>query len=124
MIKYDLYWYPYEYLSATEEPIKKRPVIIIDNHTVLPIAMEVTSHGPRSVEEGHWDYPIENWREAGLQVPSTAVTTEVNYISSSTIPDYDYIGHLTDFDIENLEIMLRTMPDELEPELPNLEDFR
>lgn len=110
MRKYDVYWYQYKYLKSDAVP-KKRPIIFLGNGKALPIGMEITKHPPRVEDDSHWDYPIEYWREAGLKVPSTALVAEINYIDTE-LPKSDYIGHLSDFDIENIKIMLRTIPEE------------
>ena len=108
--KWDLYWANYEYLYNTEEEVVRRPVIILDGNEVLPIVMEVTKHPPRIDEPGQWDCPIENWRQAGLRLQSTAKVAEINRVRELP-PEGWKIGHLSDFDIENLKIMMRTIPE-------------
>lgn len=112
MNKWDLYWATYEYLYNNEKQIVRRPVIILDQNEVVPIAMEVTKHPPRIDEPNQWDYPIEFWREAGLRLPSTAKVTEINYIRDR-IPERWKIGHLDDFDIENIKIMMKSIPEDI-----------
>lgn len=112
MQKYDIYWYRYRYSRNPNEGNVIRPVIILDGSRALPICMEITKHPPRINEPYQWDYPIEYWREAGLLVPSTAKVGEINYIDRN-LPRRDYIGHLSDFDIENLKIMMRTIPENI-----------
>lgn len=110
MNKWDLYWATYEYLYNNEEQIVRRPVIILNQNEVVPIVMEITKHPPRIDEPNQWDYPIEFWREAGLRLPSTAKVTEINYIRDR-LPERWKIGHLDDFDIENIKIMMKSIPE-------------
>lgn len=66
--------------NTEEEEVVRRPVIILGRDRVLPIVMEVTKHPPRIDEPGQWDYPIEDWRRAGLRVQSTAKVAEIRDI--------------------------------------------
>lgn len=110
---YDLYWLYYDYQSGkNKDNIKKRPVLVIDKGRVISLALEVEGHKP-VINDDHWEYPIEKWKEAGLKKPCTIIFTESNIVGSD-LPKHDYIGHLSDFDIENIEIMLRTMPQHLQ----------
>lgn len=110
---YDLYWLYYDYQSGkNKNNVKRRPVVIIDKGKAIGLTLEVTGHTP-IIDEEHWEYPIENWKEAGLKKACTIKFTECNVIGTS-LPNKDYIGHLSDFDIENIEIMLRTMPQSLQ----------
>lgn len=110
---YDLYWLYYNYQSGKNiNNLKKRPVLIIDRGRAISLTLEVTSHAPIT-DSNHWEYPIEKWQEAGLKKPCTIKFTESNIVGTS-LPEYDYIGHLSDFDIENVEIMLRTMPQHIQ----------
>ena len=112
MQKYDLYWYRYKYSRNPNEGNVVRPVIILDGDKALPICMEVTKHPPRIDEPYQWDYPIEHWREAGLLVPSTAKVGEINYVDRN-LPESDYMGHLSDFNIENLKIIRKKSKSEV-----------
>lgn len=111
MNKWDIYWAKYVYLHNDVEEIVRRPVIVLGDKRVLPIVMEITKHPPRIDEPNQWDYPIEEWKKAGLKLPSTAKVSEINYVTSPLLDKYK-IGHLSDFDIENIKIMLRTIPEE------------
>lgn len=112
MQKFDIYWYRYRYIRNNNIDNVIRPVIILDGNRALPICMEITKHPPRIDEPMQWDYPIEFWREAGLRVPSTAKIGEINYMDND-LPQRDYIGHLDDFDIENIKIMMKSIPEDI-----------
>lgn len=103
MRKYDIYlcWVPFQ------DGGKNRPVLILDNNTAVTIGAEVTSHSPRVYDNG--DYPIEDWQEANLRKPSTVRLSRQLQVNESNLRHY--IGHLSDFDIENIEIMLRNIFD-------------
>lgn len=106
MTKYDIYLCTVPYTENDGSiTIKNRPVVVIDNNTVADIGAQVTHVGPRLYDSG--DYPIEYWREAGLRMPSTLRLTHTLIINSNNI--IHRIGHLSDFDIENVEIMLRNI---------------
>lgn len=102
MRKYDIYLCRVYFINRDtgERESKVRPVVIIDENTAIPLAHPITSHTPRNYYNG--DYEIQNWQEAGLDVPSTL---RLNYI----VDDRNRgqfgrrIGRLTEEDINNIE---------------------
>ena len=106
MTKYDVYLCTVPYIDKDGKIVSKnRPVVVIDNSTVADIGAQVTHVGPRLYDPG--DYPIEHWREAGLKMPSTLRLTHTLIVNSDNL--VHKIGHLSDFDIENIEIILRNI---------------
>ena len=106
MTKYDIYLCTVPYTEQDGTIVNKnRPVVIIDNNTAVDIGAQITHVGPRLYDPG--DYPIEYWKEAGLKMPSTIRLAHTLIINSNNI--IHKIGHLSKFDIENIEIMLRNI---------------
>ena len=60
-------WYAAVRFEDTPQ-IKKRPVVVTSSGNIYVLALKVTSHPPRNV----WgEYPLQHWKAAGLQKPST-----------------------------------------------------
>ena len=64
MKKYDIYWADFAFEDTNE--VKRRPVVIIENGTVVDIA-KVTKHKPRY----KYDLVLLDWEKEGLSTKST-----------------------------------------------------
>ena len=102
MEKYDVYLANVSYIDSENNiNYKIRPVMILDNNTVIPLANPITSHVPRLYMNG--DYWIQDWQEAGLTRPSTL---RLNYIVDDSNGELlRKIGHISDEDIANIELL-------------------
>lgn len=102
MNKYDLYWgkIPFEHSSQSKlRPVIIRKVLDSDMVRVIPI----TSTPPRSNFAG--EVRLRDWEAAGLDHQSTA-----RCFLAQRLPIQDLrsrIGHLTEWDIENLELTIK-----------------
>jgi len=96
MVKFDLYWYSFVY---EDNPYirKRRPVLALGSGKVIPVA-KITSHSSRT----DYDYSIVNWAKAGLPKPSVIRFDKKEIIVVSALSQKDYIGHLTNEDIQNI----------------------
>lgn len=104
MEKYSIYWYNFRYEDASKET-KRRPVLVLDTDILLPIA-KITSKEPRDSS----DYRIVEWEVAGLDKPSVVRFGKQLLIVRNTLLADDYIGKLSDIDIENIkELQLESL---------------
>ena len=77
---------------------KVRPVLVIDGTSCYVLSLKITSHGPR--EEYTGEYPIKEWKEAGLLKPST-----IRISKRLSLPPDSFIkriGRLTPLDCDNV----------------------
>lgn len=82
---------------------KARPVMVREDGVYMITISEITSHAPRDNN----DYLIQDWREAGLEVPSVLRLGYKFKISKYLI--YDRIGRFTLRDIKNISHKLEEM---------------
>ena len=74
---------------------KKRPVLIVHDAGDLDLlVVPVTSHSSRGGE----DVKLEDWRAAGLRLPSTARMSKLATVAKSRV--VRKLGHLTDRDAQ------------------------
>ena len=97
MKKYDIYWADFAFEDTNE--VKRRPVVIIENGTVVDIA-KVTKHKPRY----KYDLVLLDWEKEGLSTKSTIRLDKRMRVSQDHLKKY--IGHLSDKDIQRIEAKL------------------
>ncbi|MDO4389139.1 MAG: type II toxin-antitoxin system PemK/MazF family toxin [Eubacteriales bacterium] len=102
MNRWDVYWaeVPFE-----EDPSqrKTRPVIIAQDRTVYVLTLRVTSHDPR--ENDPYDYPLQEWKSAGLSRPSVVRIRKMAQLSPEQIGTY--IGRLHPVDMVGIQIRMQ-----------------
>jgi mRNA interferase MazF len=77
---------------------KTRPVIVVyDFGDVDLLVLPVTSHPPR----GPFDLPIQNWRGAGLLLPSTIRIEKLATIAKTTVTKK--LGRVAPSDLSTLQ---------------------
>lgn len=93
--------YQESFMSDTKEG-KYRPCIIKDvgDGTVVIMAMVTTKSHPNQ-------YTIRDWKEAGLSCPSYINYGVTQTITSSILTPDNYIGHLSNFDIQRIKSQQR-----------------
>lgn len=99
MSRDDLYWARVAYEDDPTQ-YKVRPVLALDDNNALILGAKITSALPRNVSWEN-DYPLIDWQEAGLRHQSTV---RLNHIQE--IQPINYIGHLSQRDIDNINILL------------------
>lgn len=97
MNKFDIYWYEFLF-EDNKEDSKLRPALVLDVDIILPIA-KITSHDVRTSNE----YEILNWQEVGLSKPSVIRFDKKELILRSKLPESNYIGHLSQEDIDSIK---------------------
>ena len=97
MKKYDIYWADFAFEDTNE--VKSRPVVIIENGTVVDIA-KVTKHKPHY----KYDLVLLDWEKEGLSTKSTIRLDKCMRVSQDHLQKY--IGHLSDKDIQRIEAKL------------------
>ncbi len=100
-------WYANFAFEDNPSVIKKRPVLILDNHNFFPILVaKVTKSESRP---GYWgEYRIIKWQEAGLDYPSTIRLSKRLILKRI---DFAYkIGTLSHLDILNLRELIQSSP--------------
>lgn len=102
MTEYDLYWGKISFEHSNQ--FKLRPVVIrkiLDPNTIQIIP--ITSTPPRSNFAG--EVRLKDWEAAGLDHQSTARCFLAQELSAQDLRSR--IGHLTEWDIENLEAIIK-----------------
>ena len=94
-------WTAYS-LYRDSSAMKMRPVIIYEPRNDMIPCIELTTHAPR--QWLIWQYPLQNWREAGLDKPSTAVLNNLVTIPREALGRR--IGELSFTDRANIECMI------------------
>lgn len=94
MEKYDIYWAYFKYEDSNE--FKKRPVLIMEDGTILDIA-KITKHNSRD----KYDIALIDWKIEGLRVPSTLRLSKRLRVGKEALKSY--IGHLSSKDIKRVE---------------------
>lgn len=95
--KYDMYWYNWGYeedLLSQDGKSKVRPVLIIDVDGFRPVVQKISS-------KKHDNYvSLKDWKNDGLKKPCFLTPTK-RFVHEKALGDY--IGHLTDKEIQNLK---------------------
>lgn len=97
MEKYDIYYY-YVPFQEDKSKGKRRPILILDNDIAMPIA-SITSN----LTENEYIYIINDWKQAGLDHISAIRFDKVILIGRGTVNKNDYIGHLSEEDIQKIK---------------------
>ena len=77
---------------------KVRPIMITGRKGRYYIGVEITKHDPRSNYPK--EYPIKDWKAAGLDYSSTIRFTKIVVLHENAIKEY--VGKLTEKDIQAL----------------------
>lgn len=74
---------------------KFRPVVValIDRQSSRALVLKVTGHGPRKGYPG--EIPLLDWREAGLEKPSTVRCSKIAVVPMDVIRESGLYGVLT-----------------------------
>ena len=102
MRKYDIYWFRlrYEEDFMEDNPRRKeRPVLVLNDNGIINIVSiaKITSQYHKN------NYQIRDWKEAGLFKPCWVDFSNREIISADKLRKEDYIGHLSDYDIQRIK---------------------
>lgn len=97
MKKFDIYWYSFKYEDDLRI-VKTRPVLVLDEDIIIPVAKITSTLDIRTKS----DYTIVNWKESGLTKPSVIRFDKKELVIKSALSEKDYIGHLSEEDIQNI----------------------
>ncbi|MDR1358791.1 MAG: hypothetical protein LBJ48_05505 [Coriobacteriales bacterium] len=91
------------YFDDKPDVYKVRPVVLIDKAEALFLVLKITS----SIVQGEpQSYYLNNWRECGLNVPSSVVLSHLYQIPPEDLFCDRHLGSLCKSDIQAIKVLL------------------
>lgn len=94
---------PYEEKRGSKE----RPVLILNEDTMIVLSLKMTSHEPR-YKKLQGEYEVMEWKKAGLEKPTVIQCSKLLRLDKKLMGDYMY-GKLSAVDIVGIQAMLKYM---------------